>query len=258
MLGPVKVLDLELSERTGDLEGLHGYVEVQALARLHGSPLGFVRAPVVAGVCRGAVLRSAAVESFRDDILRHLVEDGLGSPSGLAAIPARELAEVRHPDPPAALPSLTVAVCSRDRPGDLELCLQAVSELDYPELDVVVVDNAPLTDATRVLVERRFPSFRYILEPRPGLDWARNRALAEARGEILAYTDDDVVVDGRWAREIGAAFADDSGIAAVTGLVVPFELETPAQQLFEHYRGFGRGFRRRVFRFRGTGRERRW
>ena len=79
-------------------------------------------------------------------------------------------------------------------------------------------------------------------EPRPGLDWARNRAILEAKGEIIAYTDDDVAVDPQWAKAIAQAFIESPEVMAVTGLVMPYELETEAQVLFEDYGGFGRGF----------------
>ena len=89
---------------------------------------------------------------------------------------------------------------------------------------------------------------RYIREERPGLDWARNRAIKEAKGEIIAYTDDDVVVDPGWVRALAALFAEDPDVMAVTGLVVPYELETESQILFEMYGGFGRGFDRKWYR----------
>jgi GT2 family glycosyltransferase len=105
-----------------------------------------------------------------------------------------------------------------------------------------VVDNAPSSEATRVLVEDRGSRVRYVREARPGLDWARNRAIAEATGEVIAFTDDDVEVDPGWIRALAAAFGTDETVAAVTGLVLPAELETHAQVLFERYRSFGRGF----------------
>src|SRR6185503_20882790 len=97
--------------------------------------------------------------------------------------------------PPAdsvAPPAVTVAVCTRDRVEDLARCLDALEAIRYPALDLLVVDNAPATrDAERLVAGR--PRVRYVREVRPGLDWARNRAIAEARGEIVAFTDDDVV-----------------------------------------------------------------
>lgn len=85
---------------------------------------------------------------------------------------------------------------------------------------------------------------RYVCEPLPGLDNARNRAALTAHGEIVAYTDDDVVVDVNWVRGLAEVFVLDVDVTAVTGLVLPLELETESQALFEEYGGFSRGFNR--------------
>jgi len=50
---------------------------------------------------------------------------------------------------------------------------------------------------------------------------------------VVAFTDDDVVVDRMWLRRLGEAFATDSAIGCVTGLVLSGELRTPAQSVFE-------------------------
>ena len=89
--------------------------------------------------------------------------------------------------------------------------------------------NETTGDATELLVRGRHARVRYVREPKPGLDHARNRALTEATGSILAFTDDDVVVDPAWALALTTAFAADPEAMVVTGLVVPYELETDAQ-----------------------------
>ena len=68
----------------------------------------------------------------------------------------------------------------------------------------------------------------------------------EARVEILAFTDDDVVVDAYWLLHLAKAFNSTDDVACVTGLVLPRELETPAQFWFEEFGGFSKGFRRRI------------
>jgi hypothetical protein len=84
---------------------------------------------------------------------------------------------------------------------------------------------------------------RVLHEPRPGISAARNRGLAAASGEIVAFTDDDVEVDRRWLRELGRRFVEEPQADAVTGLVIPAELETPAQIWFERSgSGPDRGF----------------
>jgi GT2 family glycosyltransferase len=159
------------------------------------------------------------------------------------------LARQRQARSESRAPSVSVAVCTRDRVEDLRKCLEQLLHLDPAPLEIVVVDNAPATSATRELVETRFrDAVRYVLEPRPGLDWARNRAVLETRGEIVAFTDDDVLVERGWAGVIAETFGGSPDAMAVTGLVAPAELESEAQILFEQYGGFGRGFTRRWYR----------
>ncbi len=83
-----------------------------------------------------------------------------------------------------------------------------------------------------------------------GTSWARNRAFRESTSELLAYIDDDVVVDAGWARAVVRLFAENRDVMAVTGFVGPYGIETPAQQWFEDHGGFGRGFERRWLRHR--------
>ena len=214
-LSPVRVLDLELTALE-PLSGLERYVEVQALVRDGGAPVGWVTLPVTNG-----------------EVPRRTVE---------RAVAAYAQRERKVESAPRALPSLTVAVCSRDRTEDLSRCLEALEHLEPAADELLVVDNAPTSDETERLVRERHPAVRYVREAKPGLDHARNRAVAEVTTEIVAFTDDDVIVDAGWAHALAAAFGADPEAVAVTGLVVPWELETDAQVLFERYRSFARGF----------------
>ncbi|HEY9877822.1 MAG TPA: glycosyltransferase [Leptolyngbyaceae cyanobacterium] len=248
VLYPIKVIDIELSRPIPTVEGLEGYMGLQALVRLHGVPLGYVKAPISLGRCTAETLGRLILEQHRNALLCQLINQGLASPQGLGAKLSLEDCLNTAPTPSVReWPLVTVAVCTRDRTADLVLCLDALCQLDYPHLDLLVVDNAPTNDATERLV-RQYRNVRYIREPRPGLDWARNRAILEAKGEIIAYTDDDVVVDAGWVKALAQVFIDNSEVMAVTGLVVPYELETEAQVLFEMYGGFGRGFERKWYR----------
>jgi hypothetical protein len=110
---------------------------------------------------------------------------------------------------------------------------------------VIVVDNAPATGAAEDVARRT--GARYVRELRPGLDWARNRGIREARHHLLAFTDDDVRVDRGWLGAIARGFAEP-GVGLVTGLVAPGELETSAQLAFEYrYGGMGKGCTPRTF-----------
>lgn len=159
---------------------------------------------------------------------------------------AREAAIVRRlrrrlaPDPGPG-PRLSVAICTKDRPDWTARVLRSLlPQRARTPFEVLVVDNAPSDDATRRVVEAA-PGVRHVIEPRTGLDFARNRAVAEASGEVLAFLDDDVTLDPGWAEALARAWGENPDAGVVTGLVLPMALDTEAQVLFERRGGFGRG-----------------
>jgi glycosyltransferase involved in cell wall biosynthesis len=226
---PTAVLDFDIKALPTQVEGLGAYRQAVVLIRHLGRPLTQVLLPVVEGRIDAADLRQAVVDSAGVGFWRRTLDDylNLGAPS------------------PATLPSATVAICTRDRPEDLSRCLHAVTRLPDDGQEILVVDNCPSNEATCQLVQQ-FPMVRYIREMRPGLDNARNRALVAARGEVVAFTDDDAVPDSAWLRALLKNFTDPV-VMCVTGLIMPLELETEAQEWFERCSPMGRGFRRRVF-----------
>ncbi|GGV77590.1 hypothetical protein GCM10010294_45450 [Streptomyces griseoloalbus] len=142
-----------------------------------------------------------------------------------------------------APPFTSVVVATRERAGQLARALESLLAQEHPHFEVVVVDNAPVTGETRELVERKYGErVRYVCEPVPGLAIAHNRGLAEARGEVIAFTDDDVVADPRWLAELTTPFAADPRLGCATGLILPARLRTPAQVLLESHGGFAKGF----------------
>jgi len=136
---------------------------------------------------------------------------------------------------------ITAVICSRDRPELLKRALASLLALDPPAAELLVVDNAPSDDRTRKMVTEEFPSIRYVRENAPGLNFARNRAVAESRFPIVAFLDDDAIADKRWADAFAARFATQSELGACTGRVEPLVVETEAQRLFEANGGFSRG-----------------
>ena len=146
---------------------------------------------------------------------------------------------------PGAAVRATVAVCTRERPHDLVQALTAIRQLQPAAAEVLVIDNNPATPRTREVVAA-FPGVRYVREDTPGLDAARNRALRESSTPVVAFTDDDARPEAEWLGRLVRAF-DDPRVWCASGLTLPLELETPAQEWFERYSPFGRGFRRQVF-----------
>ncbi|MBC7442013.1 MAG: glycosyltransferase [Ramlibacter sp.] len=139
-----------------------------------------------------------------------------------------------------ALPAISVVVPSMvARPADLELLLDGFARADYPVVEFILVDNRgtlPKTDPLPAILATR-PWLRVVREPRPGVAAARNAGVSAARHGIIAFTDDDVRVDPQWLTVIGRRFALDAHVDMVSGLILPAELETPAQIWFERYYG---------------------
>lgn len=253
MIQPIKVIDIELSHPLPDPSGWDGYGSVQALVRWQSIPLGSVH-QALDGYSSAAMF-DTILSQLERPLLRQVILNGL--PTLATHSPRfRDWLQIAPPGSDGIeWPRVTVAICTRDRPHDLAVCLEALSRLDYPDLDLLVIDNAPSSQASEKLVTDHYPQVRYVQEPRPGLSWARNRAILEAQGELIAFTDDDVVVDPSWIRALAQVFVENSDVMAVTGLVVPLELETEAQHLFEQRRGFGRGFVSKWIRADPTGQD---
>ena len=152
---------------------------------------------------------------------------------------------------PIGRPTLRVRGCVHARPDARVLdTLRGLAAMQYARFEVVLVDNAPSTDATREAVLREFgpdPRIRYVRELRPGLSCARNRGLLEATADIVAFTDDDVRVDPWWLNGIARGFRAASDVACVTGLIAAAELESAAQLYFHLREGWGSGVARRVY-----------
>lgn len=246
---PIKVLEIELSRPLTDIVGLDGYRMARILVRRDHAPVGMIDVPVVNGRCAADQIIGTAESELADRLAAIALDNLVGAATQMDRLDVTTAVSAPPLVPDIQTwPLVTVAVCTRDRTESLADCLRAIGKLDYPALDVLVVDNAPQTDATQQLLAAEFPQFRYVREPLPGLDNARNRAILAARGKIIAYTDDDVIVDAQWARAIAALFVQDPDVTAVTGLVLPYELETESQYQFELYGGFNRGYDRQWYR----------
>jgi GT2 family glycosyltransferase len=176
-------------------------------------------------------LRDAIAESLGYDLLRRTMRKALEPSSDHSARLALGV-------------SVSVVVPTCGRPDDLRRCLTSLRrQASSRTMELIVVDNRPETSVTRDAV-REFPNVRVVEERRPGLSYARNAGFTAALGEILIATDDDVIVPPDWLEKLVAPFARPD-VMAVTGNVLPLELETESQVMFEAYGGLGKGFARR-------------
>ena len=226
------VLQIDLAHPLPALRVAPRYGALWILVRFGPQPLGWIKSSA----------RLYGTE-LTPDMLARLITDTLWLQVHDAA---RHRAFEPLPAPAADGPSFSVVICTRERPVVLERQLQSIAQLQYPNYEVIVVDNAPVSDRT-AQVCGKFPFVRRVVDPRPGLDYARNTGYLAAKNDIVAYTDDDACVDAHWLTALAANYADPQ-VNCVTGVTFPMELETAAQEHFEKYGGMQRGFHRRVYK----------
>lgn len=122
---------------------------------------------------------------------------------------------------------VTVAIPTYNRADFLRQTLAGIADQQFPRdhFEVLVIDNNS-RDHTRAVVEEfsnRSPAPRYIRETQQGLDYARNRAIAEARGEVIVFGDDDILVKPDWLAQMAVPIMADTAhrIGAIGGEVIP-------------------------------------
>jgi len=217
-----KVVSLDVEAPLSDLTVEDAYDEVALILRVDGLVVGSIILPA-APMLSAARLWEAIVEHSGERIWRQRLRSALRDAR-------RDLEALTAPSP-----AVSVVVCTRDRPVELRACLESLGRLRTAPLEVIVVDNASATDATAVVCAEF--DVRYVREPIPVVSRARNRGIVESRGEVVAFTDDDCVVDPAWLDGLGAAFADPL-VMAVGGYIGPIELEHTSQCIFESRGGF--------------------
>lgn len=255
LTAPVRVLDVEATaqgEAIDDARPAGGrYTAAAVLVRVHGRPIGLLALPLPPGGLAAGSVAEAIDRELSGRIAAHLALDAATGIPAAGAVPGdgRPACEVERERELARAPELAVVVPTRDRPERVMACVRSILATGHPRLDVVVVDNARTSDATERAIRSAFAErpVRYVREDRPGSARARDRGLAASTADLVAFVDDDVLVDPGWALAVVGPFVDDPAVGCVTGTIVAAELETDAQVWIEEYGGFGKGFDRRAF-----------
>jgi glycosyltransferase involved in cell wall biosynthesis len=250
----IKIMTVDIEHPLPAIKASQEYAKVLLLLRLHEEPIGVLELAIPPNGVDVEALAEQVWDTFAPQIRAHLAEDDILIQESLGA---QEIPEIEVPvclqKKQAALekaPFVSIAIATRDRVESLRECLASVLELDYPNFEVVIVDNAPSSDETRIFIEANFSenrNIRYFRENVPGLAIAHNRALVEINSSIVAFTDDDVLVDKNWLKHIVLNFQRDSEVVCVTGMILPYELETLPQLWIEQFGRFGKGCSRKIF-----------
>jgi glycosyltransferase involved in cell wall biosynthesis len=154
-------------------------------------------------------------------------------------------------------PRVSIVVCTYNGGRTVEQCLHSLEALEYPDYEVIVVDDGS-TDETATILQR-FPGVRAIEQPNRGLSVARNVGLSAANGEIVAYTDSDCFADPDWLtrlvyqlQQTGAAAVGGPNLTPEDGWLAACVAASPGQpshvlesdQVAEHIPGCNMAFRR--------------
>ncbi len=259
---PWRILHLDLNQGIPELSAISGIQGIYVIFWWHHIPLGEMKILNADLPLNASQVTHLAIKSIAPAVGSYLIKGrskaphkgipGNQSHAGLAdlsslmeiTLPLKRLKEKYVMEEPPDIPT-SVVICTRDRPEFLKRCLRSLSSLTRKPMEILVVDNTPTSDETHCIV-RSMTGVRYILEPRPGLDIARNTGVLYSSGDIVAFLDDDVTVHPHWLEALHRAFQTPE-VMAVTGLVLPAELETEAQYIFETHWSFNRGYSAKIF-----------
>jgi glycosyltransferase involved in cell wall biosynthesis len=117
--------------------------------------------------------------------------------------------------------SIAVVIATRNRGNRIARTVGTILSNDYPDYEVVVVDQSD-DDQTQASLQlhRADPRLRYLRSAAKGVSAGRNLAISTARGELIAITDDDCDVATDWLQQLSAAFRSDARIGIVFGNVL--------------------------------------
>jgi len=243
IFAPRAILELEIDDHSIRHKGDESTLQREralVLVRLHSAPIGVLDL-ALAGRSPDRLFEDAS-EELHALISEHMNDDQelKSEPGERTAVPCQAGRVALLASPPRA----SVVLATKNRPKLARRCLESIFQLDYPNFEVVVVDSSD-GDETKNVIEEHFREVNYVPNSSGRVCVAKSRGAKEARGQYVAFTDDDAEVDRYWLSELVLALQSSPSVACATGLVLPLELETQAQLWFEESGAFVEGIRPR-------------
>jgi GT2 family glycosyltransferase len=257
---PIRIIDLELNRTIPGIpaqDPVSGkeYRRVRLLVRLHEHLLGVIDLEIGVAGLNPQEVADQVWASLSGEINQHLLTDGLPAISELGSLGLLDEGDqprcIRELD--AFLqnaPFASVVIATHNRTESLAETISSLLDMVYPRFEIIVVDNAPSSGETINFIQQNYPGddlVRYVREDYPGLSVAHNCGLKAVSAPYVAFTDDDVILDRYWLANLIRGFHITENVGCVTGMIMPYEIETPAQAWIEQYGGFSKGFQPRVF-----------
>lgn len=132
--------------------------------------------------------------------------------------------------------TVSVIVCTYNGVARIEKCIDAVLNVDFStKIEIIVVDDGSTDNTLNVLSDKPVKVIKHDFNK--GRAAARNTGLKNAKGNIVAYIDDDCIPHTNWLLELVSPYADKS-VIAVGGLTIPYRLETLSQK-YLYATGYG-------------------
>ncbi|MBP7700823.1 glycosyltransferase family 2 protein [Candidatus Woesebacteria bacterium] len=120
--------------------------------------------------------------------------------------------------------NVSVIIATRDRPKDLYRCIYSLLKSEVLPFEIIVIDQSKSDKTKKIVQKKNSPIVKYYKVNYVGKSRSLNDAISRAKGNILAFTDDDCVIDIRWIKQISEFFQKNEKESIVFGNTKPFIL----------------------------------
>ncbi len=244
------VRTIDVGQPLQPLDDIEEYGKVRVFVTLENNPIGYIDISNAYRKISIMRLQEAISSGLTNEMLTLVYGGNDESNWSSFQVDLRSYLSALQPKSEASAPlslhvdvSVSIIITTCDRPDDLQTCLEHLLALETRRaVEIVVADNRPTSGITPKVIAR-FPGVKLVQEARPGAAYGRNAAIVASTGDIIVTIDDDITVPPDWLEKLIAPMARPE-VMVVTGNVLPKELETPAQFLFEQLKGgLSQGYR---------------